>query len=65
MDKSCYPCPRGRNQLLVTLAYADALGALLQNDINLLVRVGKVKRHDNMASSDMGFDNINKLFMLL
>ena len=53
------PIPSGPNRLLVTLAYPDAPGALLQKDVNLLVRAGEVKRHGNMGS-DMGFDHISK-----
>lgn len=33
--------PSGHDKLVVTLTYPDAPGALLQNDINLIVRAGR------------------------
>ena len=54
------PVPSGRSRFIVTLTYPDAPGALLQNDVNLVVRAGQVERHGNMGS-DMGFDHISKL----
>ena len=51
--------PSGCNEVVVTLAYPDAKGALLQNDVSLMVRAGDVERHGNMGS-DMGFDHTSK-----
>ena len=53
------PIPSGRHRLLVTLVYPDPPGALLQNDVNLIVRVDGLERHGNMGS-DMGFDHTSK-----
>ena len=58
------PVPSGRNRLVATLTYPDAPGALLQNDVNLVVRAGEVERHGNMGS-DMGFDHMSKLSCLV
>ncbi|CAF9907991.1 MAG: hypothetical protein HETSPECPRED_007958 [Heterodermia speciosa] len=57
------PLPSGRHRLAVTLAYADPPGALLQKDVNLIVRVDGVERHSNMGS-DAGFDHISKSSLL-
>lgn len=57
------PIPSDRNRLVVTLTYPDAPGALLQNDVNLVVQAGEVERHGNMGS-DMGFDHTSKLLYL-
>ena len=54
------PVPSGRYRLVVTLAYPDAPAALLQNDVNLIVRAGQVERHGNMGSGT-DFDHISKL----
>ena len=43
--------PSGRSSLVVTLAYPDPPGALLQNDVNLIVRTGRFERHGNMGNS--------------
>ena len=59
-ESPAIPVPSGRNKLIVTLTYPDEPGALLQNDVNLVVRAGEVERHGNMGS-DMGFDHISKL----
>ena len=40
----------GRSSLAVTFAYPDPPGALLQNDVNLIVRTGGFERHGNMGS---------------
>jgi len=58
------PVPSGRNKLVVTLTYPDEPGALLQNDVNLIVRAGDVERHGNMGS-DMGFDHTSKFSYLV
>lgn len=59
------PVPSGRNKLVATLTYPDKSGALLQNDVNLVVRAGDVERHGNMGS-DTGFDHTSKsLFLCL
>ncbi|KAL8782839.1 MAG: hypothetical protein Q9195_009560, partial [Heterodermia aff. obscurata] len=46
----------GRRGLAATLVYPDPPGALLQNDVNLVVRVGEEERHGNMGAG-MGFDH--------
>lgn len=51
--------PEGSNKLRVTLTYHDPPGALLQNDVNLIVRAGDTERHGNMGS-DSGFDAISE-----
>lgn len=59
-ESSAIEIPNGRNRLVATLAYPDEPGALLQNDINLVVKVGEVERHGNMGS-EVGFDHTSKL----
>ena len=59
-ESPAIPVPSGRNKLVVTLTYPDEPGALLQNDVNLVVRAGEVERHGNMGSG-MGFDHTSKL----
>ena len=51
--------PSGKSRLVATLAYSDPPGGLLQNNINLIVRVGGEERHGNMGI-DSGFDNTSK-----
>ena len=51
----------GRNSLIVTLAYPDPPGALLQNDVNLIVRTVGSERHGNMGSVT-DFDHTSKYF---
>lgn len=63
-ESPAIPVPSGRHRLVVTLTYPDAPGALLQNDVNLVVRAGEVERHGNMGT-DMGFDHISKLSCLV
>jgi serine protease AprX len=53
--------PSGRNRLVVTLTYPDPPGALLQNDVNLIVRADNVERHGNVGSDD-GFDHTSKTY---
>jgi hypothetical protein len=53
------PLPSGRHRLAVTLAYPDPAHALLQNNVNLIVRAGREERHGNMGT-DQGFDKISK-----
>lgn len=53
------PLPSGRHRLAVTLAYPDLAHALLQNQVNLIVRAGGEERHGNMGA-DQGFDKISK-----
>ena len=57
------PLPNSHHRLAVTLAYPDPPGALLQNDMNLIVRVDGVERHGNMGS-DAGFDHTSKSSLL-
>lgn len=59
-ESPAIPVPSGRNKLVVTLTYPDEPGALLQNDVNLVVRAGEVERHGNMGSG-MEFDHTSKL----
>ncbi|KAJ4209542.1 hypothetical protein NW759_013398 [Fusarium solani] len=54
------PLPSGRHRLAVTLAYPDPAHALLQNNVNLIVRAGREERHGNMGT-DQGFDKINNV----
>lgn len=54
------PVPSGRNRLVVTLVYPDPPGALLQNNVNLIVQAGELERHGNMGS-DMDYDRTSKL----
>ncbi|KPM43300.1 hypothetical protein AK830_g3275 [Neonectria ditissima] len=54
------PLPSERHRLIVTLAYPDPEHGLLQNDLNLIVRVGGEERHGNMGS-DEGFDHTNNV----
>lgn len=53
-----------RMRLTVTMTYPDPHGALLQNDMNLIVRAGEedraVQRHGNMAAGDQEFDSESK-----
>ena len=52
-----------RTRLTVTLTYPDPPGALLQNDVNLIVRAGvegAIERHGNMADGEVGFDLVSK-----
>jgi hypothetical protein len=53
--------PYGRNKIVATLVYPDEPGALLQADMNLIVRAGDLERHGNMGSG-AGFDNTSKFF---
>ncbi|CAN9093804.1 unnamed protein product [Alternaria sp. RS040] len=54
------PSTGARTRLTVTMTYPDPHGALLQNDMNLIVRAGAgdepIERHGNMADGDQGFD---------
>jgi subtilisin family serine protease len=54
------PSTGARTRLTVTMTYPDPHGALLQNDMNLIVRAGAgdeaAERHGNMADGDQGFD---------
>lgn len=52
--------PSGHNRLAATLTYPDPPGALLQNDVNLIVRADGFERHGNMSSGD-GFDQTSKI----
>ncbi|KJX92199.1 kp-43 peptidase/serine peptidase like protein [Zymoseptoria brevis] len=52
--------PKGQNKVVVTLAYSDAPGTLLQNDINLIVQAGGQERHGNVGDSP-GFDSTNNV----
>lgn len=52
--------PEGRHQLVATLTYPDPQGALLQNNVNLIVRVGDSERHGNMDTAQ-GFDRKSEL----
>jgi subtilisin family serine protease len=56
--------PRG-GTIIATLTYPDPPGALLQNDVHLIVRSGAEgkERHGNMAENDSGFDMISKSAM--
>lgn len=53
--------------LKVTLAYSDAPGAALQNDLNLIVVTGNKERHGNQGAheynvdSTNGFDRVNNI----
>jgi hypothetical protein len=51
------------------MTYPDPHGALLQNDMNLIVRAGagdgSIERHGNMADGDQGFDCESKLAYLI
>ena len=52
-----------RTRLTVTLTYPDPPGALLQNDVNLIVRAGvegAIERHGNMTDGEVGFDLVSK-----
>ncbi|KAI1323312.1 subtilisin-like protein [Xylariaceae sp. FL0255] len=55
------PIPNDRNRLAVTLTYPDLPGALLQNDVNLIVRAGDAERYGNMGSSGTEFDTVNNV----
>ncbi|GKT42870.1 serine racemase [Colletotrichum spaethianum] len=54
------PVPSGRNRLVVTLAYPDPPGSLLQNDLNLIVLSAGAERHGNMGKGKE-FDHINNV----
>ncbi|KAF4445214.1 Peptidase S8 S53 subtilisin kexin sedolisin [Fusarium acutatum] len=54
------PLPSGRNRIIVTLAYPDVAGGLLQHDLNLIVQSAGVERHGNMGKGD-GFDHTNNV----
>ncbi|KAL9575359.1 hypothetical protein ACKAV7_000157 [Fusarium commune] len=54
------PVPRGRNRIVVTLAYPDVAGSLLQHDLNLIVQSAGTERHGNMGKGD-GFDHTNNV----
>lgn len=58
-ESAAIAVPRGSNKVAVTLAYPDPHGALLQNDLNLIVRAGEFERHGNMGEGD-GFDTTSK-----
>lgn len=45
--------------LTATLAFHDAPGALLQNEVRLIVKAGGIERHGNMGSGE-GFDVTSK-----
>lgn len=51
--------PEGPNKLRVTLTYHDPPDALLQNDVNLIIRAGDTERYGNMGSGG-GFDNTSE-----
>ncbi|OAL51015.1 subtilisin-like protein [Pyrenochaeta sp. DS3sAY3a] len=58
------PAGGARTRLTVTMTYPDPCGALLQNDMNLIVRAGPggaVERHGNMAEGDQEFDAENNV----
>ncbi|KAF2216904.1 hypothetical protein CERZMDRAFT_64299 [Cercospora zeae-maydis SCOH1-5] len=58
------PSTGARTRLTVTLTYPDPHGALLQNDLNLIVRAGEggaLERHGNMADGDQAFDTTNNV----
>jgi serine protease AprX len=63
------PSTGARMRLTVTMTYPDPHGALLQNDMNLIVRAGigdeAVERHGNMADGDQEFDCESKLAYLI
>ncbi|KAF5673256.1 peptidase S8 subtilisin kexin sedolisin [Fusarium denticulatum] len=52
--------PSGRNRVIVTLAYPDVAGGLLQHDLNLIVQSAGAERHGNMGKGD-GFDHTNNV----
>ena len=54
----------GRSSLVVTLAYPDPPDALLQTDLNLLVRTCGFKSHGNMGSGT-DFDHTSKFLVNL
>ncbi|KAF5659130.1 kp-43 peptidase [Fusarium heterosporum] len=54
------PVPPGRNRVVVTLAYPDPPGGLLQNDLNLIILSGGAERHGNMGKGT-DFDHTNNV----
>ncbi|KAI9656916.1 MAG: hypothetical protein M1831_004464 [Alyxoria varia] len=55
------PIPVKGSTFKATLVYFDQPGALLQNDLNLIVRTGdRSERHGNMGTAE-GFDNVNNV----
>lgn len=53
--------PQGAdNTLKITLVWTDPPGAALQNDLDLIVRVGGQERHGNMGTNP-GFDRVNNV----
>lgn len=59
-ESAAIAVPQGmRNKVIVTLAYPDYPGALLQRDLNLIVRAGEAERHGNMGTGT-GFDATSK-----
>ncbi|KAI4961597.1 hypothetical protein J4E86_000626 [Alternaria arbusti] len=63
------PSTSARTRLTVTMTYPEPPGALVQNDMNLIVRAGVgddvIERHGNMADGDQGFDCESKLAYLI
>jgi len=63
------PSTGARTRLTVTMTYPEPPGALVQNDMNLIVRAGVgddvIERHGNMADGDQGFDCESKLAYLI
>ncbi|KAM5458266.1 hypothetical protein MaudCBS49596_000179 [Microsporum audouinii] len=55
------PCkPNGCSTLKVTLVWSDPPGAMLQNDLDLIVTAGCTERHGNMGEKK-GFDRTNNV----
>lgn len=55
------PIPAGARQLKATLVWTDPPGEGLQSDLDLIVKIGNVERHGNMAPGSADFDRINNV----
>lgn len=53
--------PRQAQLLQVTLVWTDAPGAVLQNDLDLIVSAGGRERHGNMRGGSTQFDDTNNV----
>ena len=53
--------PAGSKRLKVTLVWTDPPGEGLQSDLDLIVRVGSIEQHGNVASGSAEFDRINNV----
>ena len=55
------PIPATAKRLKATLVWTDPPGEGLQSDLDLIVKIGSVERHGNVAATSLDFDRTNNV----